>query len=577
MSTDMQYESKHKRFDPGHGRDVPASKSGRNPWLRSLYVQTATAQIPRLLTMVDTNPFRNTYGCFDRNFWHYRTADFPSGMYQESVLSLALVWAHRFPGNYWYQHPRIRELALAGMRFTVRSAHDDGSCDDYYPFERALGATVFSLYAGIEAYLLCDSYDPEIMDGLEKRALWLVNNDETGQLTNHQAWAVISLFRMYQLTGNAKFLTASEVRLRTVLNWQSSEGWFLEYGGCDPGYLSVTIDALAKYYLLTNDPIVYESLQRAVTFARYFLHPDNTFGGHYGSRGTCHFYPHGMEILATTNKNASELAEGFLQSLAQNQAAAFDDDRLYTHRLPNLIQAYLQGQHDEASVGEEAAATSQDCASLPDEWNRYFPEAQVHVHHSLESYGVVSCAKGGTFKLFQKEAPCVSDSGLIFEMEDGQICVMHMQEKREVKIDEDRLSVQGMMHWVHHETATPFKQILFRLGVGIWGRRKSQVVRKVLQRRLIAGRREAPVRFQRTIRWGAEIEVIDVVELFDRKLEVRRGAISSDANSIYTAAGHVFQNDEFSSWVDLKKHVCELNESGKTIIRRVFHTSGSSD
>ena len=226
---------------------------------------------------------------------------------------------------------------------------------------------------------------------------------------------------------------------------------------------------------------------------------------------------------------------------------------------------------------EEAAATSQDCALLPDEWNRYFPEAQVHVHHSLESYGVVSCAKGGTFKLFQKEAPCVSDSGLIFEMEDGQICVMHMQEKREVKIDEDRLSVQGMMHWVHHETATPFKQILFRLGVGIWGRRKSQVVRKVLQRRLIAGRREAPVRFQRTIRWGAEIEIIDVVELFDRKLEVRRGAISSDANSIYTAAGHVFQSDEFSSWVDLKKHVCELNESGKTIIRRVFPTSGSSD
>ena len=32
------------------------------------------------------NPHSPTYGCFDRNYWHYRIIDFPSGMAQEFVL-----------------------------------------------------------------------------------------------------------------------------------------------------------------------------------------------------------------------------------------------------------------------------------------------------------------------------------------------------------------------------------------------------------------------------------------------------------------------------------------------------------
>ena len=63
------------------------------------YADVALTQIPRVLTLQDRDPSSPTYGCFDRNYWHYRTQDFPSGMYQELALPLAQVYAHASTGQ----------------------------------------------------------------------------------------------------------------------------------------------------------------------------------------------------------------------------------------------------------------------------------------------------------------------------------------------------------------------------------------------------------------------------------------------------------------------------------------------
>ena len=83
---------------------------------RDLYLGAALPHIPRLLGAIDRNPYRPTYGCLDRQFWHYRTSSFPSEMYQEGLLPLALVYTHPLPGNRWHGQPRVRELAIAGLR-----------------------------------------------------------------------------------------------------------------------------------------------------------------------------------------------------------------------------------------------------------------------------------------------------------------------------------------------------------------------------------------------------------------------------------------------------------------------------
>jgi len=120
--------------------------------MRDFFAKNALEQIPKILTLLDRNQHSKTYGCFDRNYWHYRIIDFPSGMSQELVLPLALVYSLNIPGNQFYQKKIIRDWVLAGMRFAELSSHKDGSCDDYFPYEKAGGATAFSLLACLYSY-----------------------------------------------------------------------------------------------------------------------------------------------------------------------------------------------------------------------------------------------------------------------------------------------------------------------------------------------------------------------------------------------------------------------------------------
>jgi len=239
-----------------------------------------------LLGAIDRNPYRPTYGCLDRQFWHYRTASFPSEMYQEGVLPLALVYAVDLPGNRWHRHQRVGQLAAAAMQFAAKSSHGDGSCDDYYPFERALGAAVFSFQASTHACQLLEVRDPQVLGWLHRRARWLMGHDEAGRLANHHALAALGLFRMAAISGEDAYRRAALERIEKVLAWQSAEGWFEEYGGADPGYQTVTLDSLAKCRPFLTDGRLEEPLRRGVAFAREFLHPDASFGGEYGSRGT---------------------------------------------------------------------------------------------------------------------------------------------------------------------------------------------------------------------------------------------------------------------------------------------------
>ena len=94
-----------------------------------VYADKALCQIPRLLSLQDLNPYSPTYGCFKRTYWLDKTVDFPDALPQFGVLSLVLSYAHQMPGNQFYQQEKIREWALAGMRYWTKVQHRDGSFD----------------------------------------------------------------------------------------------------------------------------------------------------------------------------------------------------------------------------------------------------------------------------------------------------------------------------------------------------------------------------------------------------------------------------------------------------------------
>ena len=548
----------------------------REPSLRERYARAALAQIPRLLTAVDRNPYRSTYGCFDRQFWHYRTAAFPSEMYQEAVLPLAQVFAYALPGNRWHNEPRLRELAVAGLHFAARSCHADGSCDDYYPFERALGAAAFSLAAATEAYEILQLNDPQIVAWFERRADWLIDHDETGRLANHQALAAVGLYRAAEITGQKPYRAAAEARIERVLKWQHAEGWFDEYGGADPGYQSATIEHLAKYRRLSGDATLDDPLRRAVEFASYFLHDDNSYGGEYGSRGTYHWYPHGCELLASHHAAAARLAEGFLSALKTDRHACFDDDRLVAHRLASLVDAY----RDWSPTRPPDDAPSRPNAS------RYFPGCGLLVHRGQARQTIVSTARCGVWKSLaqQSSTRAVGDAGLLVEFTDGRVAVSQQHDvRRDIQVNVDPRSnqinemiVRGNLHWVRCETATPWKQALFHVGMICVGRWLRGPVRWLLQRRLITGRRPCGMTLSRHFEWLAAEEALreptlritDSIELLDPRLQVRRMAWGVDHQTAYVAASNVYQDAVLAEWTDLTSWIERLNGDRRVCIVR---------
>ena len=127
---------------------LPLGEAASEPPPRRRYSDEAFRFLPKLFILIDRNPYSRTYGCFDRAYWHYRTMDFPCGMSQEFALPLALAYQHDYPDNPWRGVERVRQLALAAVDFAAKSAHPDGSCDDYFPYEQALGRRrVFALLA----------------------------------------------------------------------------------------------------------------------------------------------------------------------------------------------------------------------------------------------------------------------------------------------------------------------------------------------------------------------------------------------------------------------------------------------
>ncbi len=542
--------------------------------LRNRYAELALPYIPRLLQLVDRNPYSPTYGCFDRSYWHYRTMDFPCGMSQEFVLPLALAYANPYPGNVFHNVARVRELAEAGIRYMIPSSHANGTCDDYFPFERAMGALVFSLYAASEAYQILGMRDEQVVDLFLKRIKHLAAENETGQLSNHQALAALSAYNVYLITGDDRCRRLAEDRVALTLSWQNAEeGWFQEYEGADPGYHTCTIDFLAKLQQKRGDTALLKPLLKAVDFAWHFMHPDGSYGGEYGSRNTYHFYPHGFELLAPHSEKAGQIVDAFLRGTARDKRYHNDDDRMTAHYVYNFLQAW-QDYHEHRPPPVAAGRSTPQTIWLPAakmavSWNG-------REENSGGRYVVANLSKGGVLKVFDAAGPIASDTGLIGELTDGRVVVSHLvQHDSTITADPARneFSVTGWFCRRRRNLPTPFKFVIFRLLLLTIGRFNANLTRHLLQKILITGKPKTQFRFKRTLR--LESDRVIVTDFVPRDMPLKRLSAGADATSIYVANSNVYQESVLCRW----RHVdpATLPVDGPWRVWRRAYYRGSGD
>ncbi len=529
--------------------------------MRDLFAQEALRWIPKILTLQDRNRHSPTYGCFDRNYWQYKIIDFPSGMSQEFVLPLALAWETDLPGNPFHRQAAIREWAEAGMVFAARSAHADASCDDYFPYEKAGGAAAFSLLACTEAYRILGLQNYEVLQFFERRADWLAHHNESGRLTNHQALIVVCLDRVGELLGKTKWEKARAERLARVLTWQNAEGWFQEYEGCDPGYHTLTVSLLAQVYEKTPSPELRDALSRAVALAAEFVHPDGSFGGEYASRNTYNFFPHGFEVFGRHEPAALAVNDLFLAGLAAGRNACYADDHIVGHHVWN----YLLAWRDFASARPKPAPRA--------EGRTHFPNAGLLIDRRGSAELYVALNKGGTFKFFRDGALVASDTqvSLVVEAGKSRNAVAHLVGDYPNEVEGGRIVVRGDMGWAKQKKMTPFNLIVLRLIMLGGGKFFPNLVRKLLQRLLITGKKPAPFRFEREFVWnGDRLTVRDRVEAGAGWDAVKRAGIGCDQTSIYVVMSRTFQAGQMLPWIDLTETVRKLPAGEPLVHERVL-------
>ncbi|MDB6154861.1 MAG: hypothetical protein JWL90_3314 [Chthoniobacteraceae bacterium] len=527
---------------------------------RELFAREALAQIPKILTLQDRNAHSPTYGCFDRNFWHYKIIDFPSGMAAEFVWPLALAYSLPLEGNAFYQQAAIREWVEAGILYAARSAHPDGSCDDYFPFEKAAGAAAFSLLACMESYTLLGLKNAEMLAFFRKRADWLADHHESGRLTNHQALIVLCLEKAGRLLSTGHWDKLKAMRLERVLEWQNEEGWFQEYEGCDPGYHTLTIGILAQLFELTPSGRLEAAIKKAIAFAADFVHPDGSFGGEYTSRNTYNFFPHGFEVAGRWLPEALVINERFLVGLSAGLGSCYADDHIIGHHTWSYLLTY---QH---FVAERPVVPAHPEGRL------YYKNAGIVIERRGDSTLYLALNKGGVFKYFAGNKLVQSDTHFSAMIDDGKLrnAVAHLVGSYPVELKPDSISITGNLGWAKTKGMTTFNLLVLRGLMFTVGRFHPDLIRKLLQKLLITGKKAAPLSFSRRFAWeGGRLKVDD--ELSTSSWEkVRAVGIGALQTSIYVVMSRTYQAGQLQPWLDLSSQVRKLKAGEPLRVERIF-------
>ena len=532
-----------------------------SPVTKDLFAQEALAQIPKILTLLDRNPHSPTYGCFDRNFWQYKIIDFPSGMAQEFVYPLALAYNTNIPNNPFYQQSVIRDWVIAGINFAAQSAHRDGSCDDYFPFERAAGAAAFSLLAGIESYTLLELDHPKALQFFSLRADWLGHHQESGRLTNHQALIVLSLSLLSRLLNTNRWDSVIEQRLEQVLAWQNPEGWFIEYEGCDPGYHTLTVDCLARIYELKPSNQLKTALTKAVELAAHFVHPDGSFGGEYTSRNTYNFFPHGFELVGKWLPEALNINDRFLQGLANNLAPCYADDHIIGHHTWNYLLTWRDFVPVRATI------------KPPSQGRLWLKEGGILIERRQDTELYLALNKGGAFKLFRQGKLIASDTQFSVQLQrrnSKKNAVAHLMSANQIEVKEDEITISGSLGWAKQKQMNPQNLLILRLVMLSVGRFFPNLIRSLLQKILITGKQSAPFQFRRQLRWeSGKWRITDELKANSWK-QVETVGIGCDQTSIYVVMSRTFQLGQLQPWWDLTEQVRELSDGEVLRLEREF-------
>jgi len=430
------------------------------------YQKAILDQIPRVLSRMDRDPYSPTAGCCDRTFWAWKFTDFPGSRFQEAVCVLSFVYVTEFEGNTYYRNPNLLRWIHTALKYWSSIQYRDGSFDEAYPFERSLAAVAFTTFYVSEAVAflandLSEDVAKSVRESIRRAGDWLSKNDEThGFLSNHLAASAAALYHAFLQTGESRFRDRSGYFLNRILRHQSSEGWYEEYGGADPGYQTHGTFYLARLFELDPQASLKESLGRAIAFQALFIHPDRSLGGEYTSRNTQTYYPAAFEMLADKLPAAAWIAQTMRPVVGGASAAGVRGIDAYNlfPLLNNLIFAFRAYRMPGRAVPQPQEPSAGDVV-----WLR---QAGIG-RFQRESYvAYVGASKGGVMKVFDRRSRRLvySDCGYLGRQRDGKpVATQHFDPNRPADVDSEKVSLKSSVVRISRPVMNPWMFLGFRI------------------------------------------------------------------------------------------------------------------
>ena len=520
----------------------------------AFYRNAILAEAPRVLSLMDREPFSPTLGCCDRVHWAWKFVDFPGARFQEALCVMAFLYATPFEDNPYHQNPRLLEWIGHGLRFWSSIQYRDGSFDEAYPYERSLAAVSFTtFYVGEALEFLGDSLPGEVRDttreSIFKAGQWLTRNDEThGFLSNHLAAAAAALLHAHRVTGEGAFQERSNYFLGRILSRQSEEGWYDEYDGADPGYQTHGSFYLARIWQLNQSEELAKSLDRAMTFLAHMVHVDGSIGGEYASRNTQTYYPAAFEMFACQSPAAAWIAEHMRPTVMTGAAAdlrGIDSYNFFPLLNNSVFAAIACAEREEARTPTEPEepARHQQLVS--------FPMAGLARIRRDRYDAYIGTSKGGILKVFdrKKRMLVANDCGYLGKLHNGKtIASQYLDHERVVSVENDRITVGGSFVQLSRPVMSPLRFAAFRAFMLTVGRFPSlaQWLKSYLVKVLIYRKSALAIEFERTIAFEDDsITIRDRISGADgsRVAELRWGEIFT---TIHMGSSRYFISNELN-------------------------------
>lgn len=388
--------------------------------MKNLYRQILQESLPRLYALFDTDPMSPTYGVGDREYWGWKVKDFPNGTFQGGVHALAI--AHRLGLT---PHPEDTiKLINSAILAIPKTRASNGSLSEAYFQENSYCVTALVAFDALAALVNIEDCIQnharlKFLETLRPLVRYLISNDEThGIISNHLATAYAALIYWQKFSGETVGNAADRLLGRIVEN-QSSEGWFREYEGADPGYQTLCTHYLFCAFQISGDQNLLDHLKASVAFLRHFIHLDGSIGGLYGSRNTTVYYPGGIVGLSSYLNDCTQIE-------AETNAAIHRG----VHMRPLWIDAGnfipLLNSYAVAAYHTETS-TTYPCSVPPSpatdkQHTRKFPDAGLFIHSTGSYDAWINFKKGGTLTVFDKRTRRLDleDGGLFGTLCNGQ-------------------------------------------------------------------------------------------------------------------------------------------------------------